>query len=47
LLLGAQPVLKDIPGDQGREASATRQRLAGLNEARSRESAAAGRPHGN
>lgn len=43
LLLDAQRVLKDIPGPQGREARATRERLGALKEARGRESAAAAR----
>jgi tetratricopeptide (TPR) repeat protein len=43
LLLDAQRVLKDIPGPQGREARATRERLVALKEARDRERAAAAR----
>jgi hypothetical protein len=34
LLTDARGVLKDVPGRQGREAAATRQRLAALDRAR-------------
>lgn len=41
LLLDARRVLKDIPGGQGQEARENRERLASLEKARQRESAAA------
>ena len=43
LLLEAQLVLKDIPGEQGQVAASNRKRLAELNEARARESASSAR----